>query len=402
MGKIIRKRLRMRCRPGGISIDRWINFVVGEADDVTIDRLRGAQFNAETEREVDQLFEELKVMARRARREGTEADFLSALDGRESQVEAPQSDDPVFEKFAKEWQGLALAADAFSVSEVESTEGILRLHLIPYFGRHRLSAINARLVDRYKVKKRSQPHQFGCGYAASTINNHLSVLRRVLVQAVEYELITQLPFGEGVWLRSERIEEDDDWLPPDEESRLFQWLQAHCQNRDVHMALLVQLVAGLRFSEVRALEKSDLDVQANGIHIRRSRARDVTSVPKNKRPRFQPLGVEVTDLLRRHMLSTPGQLLFTGKHGGHLSNNVMNRALRKACKAADVREIATHGLRRTAGSSYGFMGASQKTIAGMLGHLNTKATERYVRVHDGHRNDLMQARYARLTAEREG
>jgi integrase len=58
--------------------------------------------------------------------------------------------------------------------------------------------------------------------------------------------------------------------------------------------------------------------------------------------------------------------------------------------------ITSHGLRRTAGSSYGFMGAGQKAIASMLGHLDTKATERYVRVHDGHREALVAARWDRL------
>ena len=97
------------------------------------------------------------------------------------------------------------------------------------------------------------------------------------------------------------------------------------------------------------------------------------------------------------MQTTDGQLLFTGREGGYLNNNVLNRWLRAACRKAGVREVSSHGLRRTAGSSYGLMGVSQKGIASMLGHQDTKATERYVRVHDGHRRRLVDDRWGRLS-----
>lgn len=61
-----------------------------------------------------------------------------------------------------------------------------------------------------------------------------------------------------------------------------------------------------------------------------------------------------------------------------------------------MREVTTHGLRRTAGSSYGFMGEGQKAIASMLGHADMKATERYVRVHERQLQTLVTERWNRL------
>lgn len=396
MGKIVKERLRLRARPGGISIDRWINFVVGDVDAEKIAALRGAVFEVEDVRAVQNQMKELRDLAREARDTGREQEFLLALDGGGEAEAVSNTNAVTFGEFAKEWEEVALVADNVTAAELESSRSILKLHLVPFFGQHRLVNVDRRLIDRYKAEKRSSQHQYGTGYSASSINNQLSVLRRVLSRAVDYGLIERLPMDGSVWMRTDRVEDDENWLPAEEERQLMDFLWDHRRNRPHrHLALLTQLTAGLRFSEMRALEKSDLDVQAGGLHIRRSRARQVTGAPKNKHARFQPLPDELVKELQRYMLTTEGQLLFPGARGGYLPNNVLNRWLRAACRDAGVREVSSHGLRRTAGSSYGFMGAGQKAIASMLGHRDTKATERYVRVHESHRRQLVDARWNR-------
>lgn len=400
---IVKMRLRLRPRPGGTSIDRWINFVVGTVDPKEIDALRGEVFPAADRWEVNGKMKELRAMAKEAQSEGREAEFLEAL-SRKGQP-APRTQTPTFATFAEEWKQVAFAGDALAESEVESTRSILDLHLVPFFGQHRLRAIDARLIDQYKARKSGQAHQYGTGYAAATINNHLSVLRRVLERAREYGLIDQLPITPRTWMRTDRPEEGNNWLEPEDEIRLCRWLWANWEASPVRrLALLTQLITGLRFSELRALEKSDLVVSGIdvGIHVRRSRARKATGTTKNKRSRFQPLPLDLVETLRRYRLTTEGQLLFPADGGGHMANNVLNRALRADCREAGVREVASHGLRRTAGSSYGFMGQGQKTIASMLGHLDTKATERYVRVHDRHRHQLVTARWTQLVGPEQG
>ena len=89
--------------------------------------------------------------------------------------------------------------------------------------------------------------------------------------------------------------------------------------------LTTQILLGLRFSEVRALEKKDLDLQAPGIWIRRSQARKVVSTPKNKRARFQVIPRALAEELQKFMLRTEDQLLFPDPRGGVLSNKVLNK-----------------------------------------------------------------------------
>lgn len=63
---------------------------------------------------------------------------------------------------------------------------------------------------------------------------------------------------------------------------------------------------------------------------------------------------------------------------------------------AGVRKITSHGARHTSGSSYAVMGAGQKMIARLLGHANTKATERYTHVQADATALLVEARWANL------
>jgi integrase len=395
-GKIVKERLRVRLQGGGRSLDRSINFVIGEVDPTELVGLRGAVFPAKDKWDVNRQMTELKEMATNAAREGRVEQFLEELDnvGRGKPL-SPTVAEPTFAEYAKEWMEVALQADSVTESERESATSILKLHLVPFFGTFRLTAISPRLVDRYKVAKRGEVHGSRTGYSAKTINNQLSVLRRVLARAVEHEVIDRMPLSPKMWAKTEKPEPDGNWLTPEDEDALIRWLWAQPDDpTGRHLALLLQLVCGLRFGELRAVEKVDLEVAARNLIVRRSQARKVTGPPKNKRTRPQPVPEDLVQRLRRHILATEGQRLFTGDRGGPLSNNVLNRALRAACRAAGVPEVSSHGLRRTAGSRYGYMGQSQRAIADMLGHNDLKATERYVRFHADHRHELVERRWA--------
>jgi integrase len=93
-----------------------------------------------------------------------------------------------------------------------------------------------------------------------------------------------------------------------------------------YLTLATQIVVGLRFSELRALEKRDLDLQAPGLWIRRSAARTRVSTPKNRRARFHVIPRDLAEELRRFILTTEGQLLFPDRRGADklLTNKVLN------------------------------------------------------------------------------
>ncbi len=159
-------------------------------------------------------------------------------------------------------------------------------------------------------------------------------------------------------------------------------------------------MCGLRFSELRSLEKRDVDFQIPGLWVRRSMARKELGVPKNKRARLQVVPRELATELKQWMLRNEGQLLFPGVTGGYLSNNVLNRWYKALAAEAGVRPITSHGARHTSGSSYAYQGCSQKTIAVLLGHRDTSATERYVHVQTESTKPLVEKRWSRLVGKK--
>ncbi len=376
-------------------IDRWIVFVE-EPTDFEQATLRGTFFPAKSRAEALRRFADLASAAREALAAGEVAQFLDALDSRER---SRGRSGPTFAVFAEDWFDMCVKPDKRE-SGVETDRSILDNHLVPFFGKRHLADIDARMIDQYKVLKRQQEHQYGTGYGAHTINNHLSTLRRILEKAIAYGHISANPIRQSIWLKRETTaEESRAWWTPDEEWKAMErlrtsWRTAHPER---YMPLLVQLVVGMRFGELRALEKQDLDLTVPGLWVRRSMARKEITTPKNKRARFHVIPHALADELRVWMLKTEGQLLFPGPDGGHLANNSLNRWYRELAKEAGIREITSHGARHTSGSSYAVMGASQKAIAVMLGHADTSATERYTHLQVGATAPLVEARWARLT-----
>jgi hypothetical protein len=80
---------------------------------------------------------------------------------------------PTVQEFVKEFMAYANANN--KPAEIQSKEMILRLHLLPMFGMLRLDEVGERHIEAFKADR------VGEGYNKKTINNHLSVLRRMLV-----------------------------------------------------------------------------------------------------------------------------------------------------------------------------------------------------------------------------
>jgi hypothetical protein len=94
-------------------------------------------------------------------------------------------------EFAVEWlQTYAVVNN--KASEVVSKEYILRRHLLPFFDNRMLDRVTTRDVEKYKAEK---PKGVGCKkpLTPASINNHLVVLRKMLVTAKEWGLVTDLP-----------------------------------------------------------------------------------------------------------------------------------------------------------------------------------------------------------------
>jgi hypothetical protein len=133
-------------------------------------------------------------------------ELLNADDRKPAAVECP-----LFADFATEFVD-TYATPNNKPSEVESKRMILRVHLIPLFGNLRLDQIGLAEIDAYKAKK------LAAKVAHKTVNNHLTVLRKMLAVAIAWERLTAAPPIK--WLKPPPPESD--FLTYDETTRLIE------------------------------------------------------------------------------------------------------------------------------------------------------------------------------------
>jgi integrase len=203
--------------------------------------------------------------------------------------------------------------------------------------------------------------------SGKTINNVLTVLRRMLVVARKRGLIESVPDIE--WLKSERPEFD--FLDFNEAERLLAGAPGEWRTM-----ILTALRTGMRHGELIGLRWEDVDLVAGRITVRQNVVDGKVGTPKSGKPREIPLGVEVRTALKeqRHLR---GPFVFCGASGELLGTVDTRHPLWRACKKAGLRQIGWHALRHTFASHLVMRGASMKAVQELLGHSSIQMTMRY-------------------------
>ncbi|MEO8889959.1 MAG: site-specific integrase [Coleofasciculaceae cyanobacterium] len=216
-------------------------------------------------------------------------------------------------------------------------------------------------------------------YAPTTANRMLTALRCVLKEArrlkqisfEDYEDATDLKCVKHVTLLQGRALTDSEILA----------LIENCLNdssltgiRDA--AMISILMAGLRRSEVVALDLSDFDPEIGGLTVRQSKGRQ-------DRLTYLPMGA-TTAILNWLAIrgDKPGPLLCaTNKHGQvvfrRLSDPMVLANLAKRGRLANVAPFSPHDFRRTFISGLLDAGADVITVSRLVGHSDLATTAKY-------------------------
>jgi integrase len=258
-------------------------------------------------------------------------------------------------------------------SEVETKEAILRVHLLPEFGHRRLDQIGPKQIEAYKAKK------LVVGLQRKTLNNHLTVLRRMLVIATEWRLIKAVPPIR--WLDPPTPEFD--FLDFDEADQLI--ASADDEWRPM---ITVALRTGLRLGELLGLRWTDVDLDAGRLLVRQAVARGVVGTPKNGRSREVPLSDQATLALRQ--LPRRGKLVFCAPNGTLLTKGACKWPLWRALRRAGLRRVGWHALRHSFASHLVMRGAPLKTVQELLGHSTIEMTMRYAHLSPDARREAVQ------------
>jgi len=263
-----------------------------------------------------------------------------------------------------------------------------RLYILPAFGNGTLADIKEASIRRWRH------NLLGEGVGEPTVAKSYRVLRAILNTAVDDGLIRRNPCrvrGAGNDSSPERP------VPTIEEV----YAVADAVPTRYRAFVLLGTFASLRFGELAALRRRDIDLDAGIVSVRRAQAelQDgslITKDPKSEAgKRVVAIPAIILPEIRWHLdeYAEPGAdgLVFLGPKGGrlrrtHFSNRIWTPARRRAGIAHYVR---FHDLRHTGNNLAASTGASTRELMARMGHSSSRAALIYQ--HATHQRDRLIA-----------
>lgn len=271
---------------------------------------------------------------------------------------------PTLQAFAPRFIDGHAKANRLKPSGIASKNAILRLYLIPAFGRKRLDAIKSEDVQRLKAQLEFK--------SPKTVNNVLAVLSVLLKKAVEWEVIERMPCT----VKLLRVDKGKAAFHDFDE---YERLVEVARSIDPRTLLVVLLGgdAGMRCGEILALEWNDVDLVKRQLCVRQSDWNGQVGTPKSGRLRYVPLTRRLTAALVEHrQLRSPNVLC--QDDGQPLTRQMVQYRVLRASRRAKLSQDGVHILRHTFCSHLAMRGAPPRAIQELAGHRELGMTQRYM------------------------
>lgn len=280
---------------------------------------------------------------------------------------------PTFAEFAETF----LEHRDLKPSTLADYRRFLRGWLLPTFGNTRIDHITPSMVAKWYSTLPATPTQNAHIYASG---------RAIMRDAVRLGLVDRCPFtipGAGQAKRASTTE-----LPTELEIALA---ADSMQPAKYRLAVYLAAWCTLRSGEVRALQRGDIGLGDNVLHVRRGVTQVaeesgglVVATPKTSYSvRDVPIPVWLAPVIREHLDAFVGPsddaYLFSNRDGGPCRHWALYRAWDKAREVAGIPGCRFHDLRHwSATQAVVRGGASEYEARGMLGQADSKVLRRYL------------------------
>jgi integrase/recombinase XerD len=210
-------------------------------------------------------------------------------------------------------------------------------------------------------------------YSAESVNHFVAAAKFL------YNVTLETPWPEDALPRCRVPHQLPVVLSVAETSEFF----PHVSTIRYRAALMTAYGAGLRVSDVVALQVGDIDSQRKLIRVRQS---------KGKKDRYAMLSARLLEVLRCWWRSqhpagqppktSPEDWLFPGwRKGRHMNTESLQTACREAARAAGLnKRVTVHTLRHSFSTHLLENGTDLRIIQALLGHTRIDTTARYAQV----------------------
>ncbi len=312
---------------------------------------------------------------------------------------APERSKVLFGTYAINW----VAERRLEPRSRELYEMLLRLHLLPWLGDRPMDGITPQIVRTWRSDLLRQ------GRSETTAAKAYRLLRAILNTATKDDgLIPENPCrirGFDKEPHTERPTASVDQV----------WSLSQLMPRRYSVLVLFAAFTGLRWGELAALRRCDIELDAEVVHVVRkfaelSNGQRVAGPPKSDAGfRTVALPSVLVVAVREHLvefgLEEREGLIFTGPRGAPLRRNNFHRSVRwaEAIAAAGLPEgFRFHDLRHTGNTLTAASGASTRELMHRMGHASMRAALIYQHATNDRDRQIAAALNARISPAQVG
>ena len=272
--------------------------------------------------------------------------------------------------------------------EIDRKRQRLEQCLIPFLGELQIGQITNSDIERYKKHRLNQPVQTRkkpvLGQTPqmnkpATVNRELATLSHLLNKAVEWGWTERQP------AKIRKLKEDNGrivYLSQVQAMALLEGARSD-QNRQIYPFILIGLRTGMRKSEILAIRREHVNLDARSIYVPAAKAG----------ARTQPISADLASFLTEYIdtlpKGTPWLFPSVGALHGHTVD--VRKAFVRAVTAAglDPKQVVRHTLRHTAITHLVQAGVDLPTVKRISGHKTMAMVERYAHQSGSHIAEAM-------------
>jgi integrase len=256
---------------------------------------------------------------------------------------------------------------------VELYRSLLGRHVTPWLGDVPLGKLDTPLIREWRARLLDE------GVSATVTAKAYRLLRAVLMTAVnEDRLIPRNPCQ--VRGADREVAGERPVLSTAEVLALADEVPARYR-----AMILLTMFASLRFGEVTALERRDIDLDAGAVEVRRAfvevPGKGLVAGPPKSRAGLRRVGLPraVVVEMRKHLVeyveAEPSSLVFTGPKGAPIRRGNARKLLRwnTALTTVGLTGVRFHDLRHTGNTLAARSGVSTRDLMSRMGHDSVRA-----------------------------